>query len=130
MLNKSHYNLINANIVTLDDTTPKATTVTIKDNKIFALDAADESLPSINLQGACIIPGLVDAHFHLKNLGKRMELINLKDAHSINEILNIIRLKIDSFDDLMAASIIEFKISFLAKISIVCSSSASFLFSS
>ncbi len=100
MLYHSNYNLINGNIITLDKNNPQAHTITIKNHRIFALDASDNNLPTIDLKGACVIPGLVDAHFHLKNLGKRMEMINLKDACCVSEITNMVRQKIDSINDI------------------------------
>ena len=46
----------------------------------------DSSLESINLEGATVLPGLVDSHFHLSNFGKRLEMINLKGLKSINDV--------------------------------------------
>ena len=37
-----------------------------------------QSGESIDVNGATILPGLVDSHFHLSNFGKRLEMINLK----------------------------------------------------
>ena len=49
-----------------------------------------KSFKTINLQGAVIIPGFIDAHFHIKNLGQRLEMVNLKGMKSINEIAKIV----------------------------------------
>ena len=40
----------------------------------------------VNLNGATVIPGFIDAHFHLKNYGKRLDQINLKGLTSLREI--------------------------------------------
>ena len=80
------YNLTNGNIVTLNPNYPKAKSLTVKNNIIHSIDSVDSSLESINLEGATVLPGLVDSHFHLSNFGKRLEMINLKGLKSINDV--------------------------------------------
>ena len=46
----------------------------------------NSSFKTIDLQGAVIIPGFIDAHFHIKNLGQRLEMVNLKGVDSIEKI--------------------------------------------
>ena len=60
-------NLINANIITLNPQQPKIKDVFIKNGKVEGLDQRMYSARSLNLDGATIIPGFIDAHYHLSN---------------------------------------------------------------
>ncbi len=79
-------NLINANFITLDKQCQRADTISIVDNKIAAINSIDPNFKSIDLQGATVIPGFVDSHFHLTNLGKQLDTLQLKDCKSAIEI--------------------------------------------
>ena len=67
------YNLINANIITLYDKFPTASSLIISNGKILSINEVNNKYPSIDLQGSTIIPGFIDAHYHLKNYGKRFQ---------------------------------------------------------
>src|SRR5207249_2935907 len=57
--------LVNANVVTMDPARPVAREIGIWHGRIFDLD---EDLPAaevIDLQGATVLPGFIDAHVHL-----------------------------------------------------------------
>ena len=86
--------LINGNIITQDKANPIASSVYIENGKIKTLNVKHNNVKTINLHGATVIPGFIDAHFHLKNYGKRLEQINLKSICSLDEIENIIKEKI------------------------------------
>ena len=73
-------NLVNGNIITLEESCPIAETISINNGKIAAINAIDYNYKNIDLQGATVIPGFVDAHFHLVNLGKQTDLLNLKNC--------------------------------------------------
>ena len=70
-------NIINANVITLNSDQPKAQDIYIKDGKIESVNKRVYSAKTINLNGATIIPGFIDAHYHLSNLGKFLENFNL-----------------------------------------------------
>ena len=89
-------NLINGNILTQDEQNPKASSVYIEDGKIKQLNFTQNNAKTINLDGATVIPGFIDAHFHLKNYGKRLEELNLKGLSSLNEIKKILIDKINT----------------------------------
>ena len=59
-------NLINGNFITLDKACPYAESISIENGKICGINSIDHNCKNINLKGATIIPGFVDAHFHLK----------------------------------------------------------------
>jgi hypothetical protein len=57
--------LTNANIVTMDPARPTARRVGVWRGRIFALDEALPAERVVDLQGATVLPGLIDAHVHL-----------------------------------------------------------------
>ena len=86
--------LINGNFITLDDHCPSAETISIINGKINGVNALDHNSKSIDLNGATVIPGFTDSHFHLTNLGKQLDTLQLKGwllpAHpSIKKTLNL-----------------------------------------
>ena len=92
------YNLINANIITLSDKSPSASSLIISNGKILSINEVDNKYPSIDLKGATIIPGFIDAHYHLKNYGKRLSQVNLKNINSKQAIITRIKEKINTVD--------------------------------
>ena len=92
--NNNNYNLINGNIITLNNITPVANSITVSNGLIESLDSPNSKYPSFDLSGLTVIPGLVDSHFHLSNFGKRLEMINLKGLKSVKEIFNEVDKKI------------------------------------
>ena len=80
------FNIINANIISLDDSNPKPSSITISDGFIKSVDSPDQSLENINLNGATVIPGFIDSHFHLRNLGKRLDMLQLKGVDCLEKI--------------------------------------------
>ena len=85
-------NLINGNIITLDEQNPSASSLCIENGKISSLNVNMPNYKTIDLNGATVIPGFIDAHLHLKNFGKRLEQLNLKGIQSLDEIEKIIQL--------------------------------------
>ena len=79
-------NLVNGNIITLEKSCPTAESISIKEGKIAGINAPDHNSESIDLKGATVIPGFVDAHFHLVNLGKQIDTLNLRDCTAFQEI--------------------------------------------
>ena len=84
------FNLINAHIITLNDKTPFAQSLTIKDGQILSINNPDKNAKSIDIHGATIIPGFIDSHFHIRNMGKRMDMLQLKGLKSLKEIEELI----------------------------------------
>ena len=64
---------------------PILNSVTIQNGKIIAINSPKSTFQSIDLSGATVLPGITDSHFHLKNLGKRLEQLHLKGAKSIED---------------------------------------------
>ena len=83
-------NLINGRFITLDDHCPIAETISIERGKISGINSSDHHCKNIDLKGATVIPGFVDSHFHLMNLGKQLDTLRLKGCTSPNQIVDLI----------------------------------------
>lgn len=90
-------NIINANVITLNSNQPKAQDIYIKDGKIESVNQRVYSAKTIDLNGATIIPGFIDAHYHLSNLGKFLENLNLVGLDSPENIEQLIRKNLSSY---------------------------------
>ena len=84
------FNIVNANIISLDDNYPSPKSISIKNGIINSLESIDASLETIDFQGATIIPGFIDSHFHLRNLGKRLDMVQLKGIDSLEKIQKLV----------------------------------------
>jgi predicted amidohydrolase YtcJ len=74
--------------------TPDAQAVVMKAGKIqyvgdndHALSFADEKSQIVDLAGAAVIPGLVDSHVHIAELGEMLHRVNLTDVASPAEAI-------------------------------------------
>jgi len=92
------YNLINANIITLYDKCQSASSLIISNGKILSINQVNNKYPTIDLKGATVIPGFIDAHYHLKNYGKRLSQVNLKNTNSKQAIIVRIKEKLNIAD--------------------------------
>ena len=84
------FNIINANIISLDKNCPHPKSLTIKNGIFGTSNKLDPSLETLDLKGATIIPGFIDSHFHLRNLGKRLDMLQLKKVDSLKEIQKLV----------------------------------------
>ena len=91
---QSSINLINGRFITLDGNDKQIESITIKNGQIIAFNNPNINFETINLQNNIVIPGFIDSHFHLKNYGKRQDMINLKKINSIDKIVDLIHQKI------------------------------------
>jgi len=80
-------NLINGNFITLDDSCPIADTISVEKGRIAGINATDHNCENSDLQGAAVIPGFTDSHFHLSNLGKQLYTLNLRNCRSSKDVL-------------------------------------------
>ena len=83
----------NATIYTVNETFDTATAFVVKDGKILEIGLKPELELKYSIKetydadGKTIVPGLIDAHAHLLNLGVSMQQVNLVDTKSYKEIL-------------------------------------------
>jgi predicted amidohydrolase YtcJ len=61
--------LVNANVITMDPARPSAREIGIWRGRIFSLDGDEPAAEVIDLHGATVLPGFIDAHVHLAFTG-------------------------------------------------------------
>ena len=97
---QSNLNLINGRFITLDGNDSQINCVTIENGKISSFNSPNSKFKTIDLNNNVVIPGFIDSHFHLKNYGKRQDMINLKRINSIDKITELIKQKINQNPDI------------------------------
>jgi predicted amidohydrolase YtcJ len=86
----------NANVYTSDPTRPAAKSLAVKDGKFLAVgDNVKKHIgPSTKLvdaKGAAVIPGLIDAHVHMRSLGDMLETFDLRFVKSPADVAAIVK---------------------------------------
>jgi predicted amidohydrolase YtcJ len=86
--------LTHARFVTLDPARPEARALAIRDGRVLATGSEDELAALVDahtqvldLRGALAVPGLIDSHAHLWGIGGLKLELDLRDAHSWEEIV-------------------------------------------
>ncbi len=87
--------LLNANVHTMNAHDWTAQALAIKDGMFVGVGSNDEmrelagfGATTEDLEGATVLPGLIDAHNHLLHTGQILGQLQLYDCRSISEILN------------------------------------------
>ena len=90
--------LVNGHILTLDPRRPVVDALAVADGRIAAVGsrrqverARDRRARVIDLRGATVIPGLVDAHAHLDREGLKTLYPSLARCRSIADIQRLVR---------------------------------------
>jgi len=90
--------LFNGQVHTLDPLNPKCSAIAISRNRIFAagsneavLDLAEKSTEKIDLNGRCVIPGLVDSHLHFESYALGLQRIDLADITTLDKTLAVVQ---------------------------------------
>jgi hypothetical protein len=88
--------LIRANILTNDPARPRAEAMLVHGGEIVAIgsaaDLASRHADELHdWQDCTVVPGLVDAHAHLLGLGQAGEVVDLRGASSVDEVLARLR---------------------------------------
>lgn len=88
---------INGKVVTMERDMPFTEGVVISDEKIVfvggnedALSYKDKYTQIIDLNGRVMVPGFIDSHMHLLNLGLTMKIIDLSGVRSIQQLKTVI----------------------------------------
>ncbi len=90
--------VLNANIYTVDSARPRAQALAVKDGR-FVLVGSNADVEAIagpqterlEAGGHTIIPGMIDAHAHLPNLGRLLRTVNLKGTRSYEEVIALVK---------------------------------------
>ena len=74
----------NATIYTADPAHPSATVLAIKDGKILLVgnEFTGKAARTIDAKGAMVMPGFIDSHGHVENLGESLEVLDLRGVKS------------------------------------------------
>lgn len=92
--------LLNANVITMNERQPRAQAVAIKGERIAWVGSNAEAKklfphPTrlLDLNGATVLPGIIDGHVHLLSLGESFLKINLKDAQTPEQAVQFVKEK-------------------------------------
>lgn len=83
----------NADIVTMDPDRPTARRIGVLGGRIVGFDeelAGVTANETIDLQGACLLPGFIDSHTHLQFTGQGLSAVDIGPAETIEEALKLI----------------------------------------
>lgn len=82
----------NAQIITMDAAQPEAQAIAVKDNSIAAVGSPSEletlypTAKRIDLGGGAVLPGIIDSHVHVRELGMDRLKADLVGVKNIDEI--------------------------------------------
>jgi len=83
----------NGNIYTVDDEFQKAKAFAVKDGRFVAVGNSHEILEkyeaaeAVDLRGAAVYPGFIDAHAHFYGYGTGLQVADLTGADSFDELI-------------------------------------------
>ncbi|MFW6305057.1 MAG: amidohydrolase [Candidatus Saliniplasma sp.] len=80
---------INCNVISLAGRSEKYHGFLVEDGKITCTEDYDkimtQSEEKVNLQGCTVLPGFIDSHVHLMQMGLKMDWVDLSDTESFEE---------------------------------------------
>jgi len=89
--------IVNGNIITVDAGQPRAQAVAVKDGLILAVGSNAEiaalkgpGTEALDLAGATLIPGFIEAHAHLLYLGRTLQELKLAQAATWSEVVGMV----------------------------------------
>ena len=95
--------LVHAHVVTMDRARPEAQAIAIQGDRIVWVGTNEEAQKlfpgasrTLDLRGATVLPGIIDAHTHLISLGESLRRLNLKDAATETEVVELVKKKVAS----------------------------------
>jgi predicted amidohydrolase YtcJ len=93
---------VNGRFLTLDEATPEAEAVAVRDGRILAVGTREdiekhrrEETEIVDLDGMTVVPGLIDAHEHFPLIGKRVRQVFLDETKSAAEALEIVERELE-----------------------------------
>lgn len=95
----------NATVYTVDDNFSVATAFAVKDGKFIGVGSDSEILEGfesaeiLNMEGAPVYPGLIDAHAHFYRYGLGLKNANLVGTRSFDEILELLQAHREKYPD-------------------------------
>ncbi len=93
---------VNGKIYTLDKNNTIVEAIAVHDGRILASGKSSEltekykNAKVVDLKGKTVVPGFIDAEANLMEFSKQLSLLDLRNAKSVDEILNIVRERVKS----------------------------------
>lgn len=98
--------IFNGRVLTIDPATPRAESVAVHQGRILAVGSNDELEPlrksarkTVDLQGAVLMPGIIDAHTHFISGGMSLANVNLVGAFTMQEMQRRVAEKVERTPD-------------------------------
>ncbi len=95
--------VLNARVVTMDAKLPSAQAIAIHGEHITWVGSNEEAkrrfpvaARTLDLGGATVLPGIIDAHTHLMNLGESLLRLNLKDVPNEQQAVALVQQRVAS----------------------------------
>ncbi|MFI9006612.1 amidohydrolase [Actinosynnema sp. NPDC053489] len=86
--------LVGGRVVTMDPARPTASVIGVWAGRIVGLDDDVADLPArrvVDLDGAVVLPGFVDAHNHLAWAGRAARTADISSCRTVAEVLDVLR---------------------------------------
>ncbi len=90
--------LVNGKIYTVDNARPVASALAVRGGRILFVGSdaearvlANGSTNVVDLRGATVVPGIIDAHAHLLGLGNTLRRVNLAGSASYGEVIEKVK---------------------------------------
>ena len=98
--------LVNGTVYTLNENKPTAQAVSISGGRIAAIGTTEDILAGagagtrvVDLHGKSVVPGFIDAHGHLINLGLSLLRLNFVGTKNYQEIVDAVAAKAESLPE-------------------------------
>lgn len=98
--------LFNGRVLTIDPSLPHAEAVAVHQGRIFAVGSNADLEPlkstarqTVDLRGATLIPGFIDAHTHFVSGGMSLANVNLVGARTMDEMQRRVAEKVETTPD-------------------------------
>lgn len=89
--------LVGGTVITVDDATPEAEAVAVKDGRILAVGSSDEiramagrGTEVVELDGRVVMPGFIEGHGHFLGLGQARMTVDLQGTTSWDQIVALV----------------------------------------
>jgi hypothetical protein len=93
---------LNGNIYTVNDKQPRAEAIAVKDGKIVFVGTNVDAnafkgarTKIVDLNGATVVPGMTDSHYHIMGVGAREVTLNLEGTTSLEDFLAKVKARVD-----------------------------------
>lgn len=95
--------ILHAHVITMDSSRPTAQAIAIQQDRILWVGSDDEAnkkfgnkMPRMDLHQSTVLPGIIDSHTHLLELGMSLLRLNLKDVSGEQDAVEQVRKRVAS----------------------------------